>query len=234
MRYTADENRNLKCAKGMNYDKDEATKIIVYNPSDNHRGEHDFLTIDSIKNMLEIAAKEPGYTVNATINGASFFVDNRMNFDEAWAAFENALNNVPPVEKDTEWERKEAERLAKIESLDTVELVSRLSEIYIPDVDYDNPDVVYVLKHLNDYKYDETKDVNENIILAFPRYPLREVVSMFKQVLKMAKTFGLNVEKICNRKYIMVIAKGVGVPERIPLAGRYGRVATLQKEAGRV
>ena len=233
MRYTADEERNKRCQMGKNYIKDEENKIIIYNPSENHRGEHDFTTMDSINNMLAIAGKERGYTVKTTINSATFEVVSGMTFEDAWAAFQKALKTVAPVKKDLNYEAQEQKRLAGIKSLDTAELISRLSEVYIPGVDFDNSDVGYVLKHMKDYKYDDKKDVNQNIIDAFPQYPLRSVADAFRQIVTMYKSKQMDVREVCSREYIVAFAERMGIPAKIPLDGRYMMALSQYMEAGR-
>lgn len=231
MRYTADEERNMRCRLGKNYEKNEETKIIVYNPSENHMGERDWTTMDSIKNMLDIAAKEHGYEVQAVMNGARFKVNAGMSFDEAWQKFTKALNNVEP-EKDLSYEQGEQKRRAAIKSLSALELISRLSGIYL-NVDFDNPDIEYVLKNLNDYSYDDSVSLNENIIRGFSQYALGEVVDYYKQVIRFYKAKGLDASKLYTKEYVLNLAKRFGVPADIPVSGRYNVNLFMRDGAGR-
>lgn len=215
MWYTADEERNKRCLLGKNYQKNEESKIITYDPSDNHRGEKDFYIFDSIKNMLDIVAQEKGYVVETTLNGAHFVVRFGMTFDDARAAFSNALKNVPPVEKDLSVLEKEKERLASVTSIDIAEVLSRVSGVFVPGVEYDNLDVKHVLKKLKNYKYDDDKDVNQNLLMAFAQYPIKEVADVFRQTIKMYKAKGMDLTKIATKEYLIGFAKISGLPEKL-------------------
>ncbi len=221
MRYTADEERNRRCLLGKNYEKNEEKKLITYNPSENHKGERDLTTMDSIKNMLYIMAQEDGYAVETTINGAHFVINLGMDFDDAWRAFKDALNNLSSVEKDSSWEKKEQERLATVKSIDTAEVLSRLSGIYVPGVNFDNSDIKYVLKNMKNYKYDESKDVNQNIVEGFAQYPLSEVAALLKQSVQMYKAKGMDLGKIITKDYILKLAALSGIPEKLLADNNY-------------
>lgn len=227
MRYTADEERNKRCRLGKNYHIDEDKKLITYNPSENHYGERDYTTIDSVRNMLDIIAQEKGYAIEATINGAHFIVRPGMDFDAAWRAFKESMDGAKPVEKNTAWAAQEEARLATVKSIDTAEVMSMLSGIFIPGVDFDNPDIKHVLKNMRGYQYDDNMDVKQNIIAAFPQYPLAQIADLFKHSIQMQKAKGADLAQIANREHMLRLAKLGGVPER--LSENDGRTMGLDK-----
>ena len=227
MRYTADEERNKRCLMGVNYKKDNDSKKIIYDPSENHFGERDTTTMESIKNMLDIVAKEPGFSVETTLNGATFSVVAGMGFDDAWRAFKDALNDVPSVSND----REEKENVS-VKYLDVPEVISRLSGIYVQGVDYDNPDVKRALKNMDGYSYDDTKDTNQNLVAAFPQYNLAQIGMMFREMVGMYKANGMDLNKICNRDFIVDFAKKMGLPGGRLSVKNDGNMRTVQQQNG--
>lgn len=228
MRYTADEERNKRCLMGVNYKKNDDLKKIVYDPSENHMGERDGTTMESIKNMLAIIAKEPGFSVETTINGATFSVVPGMSFDDAWRAFKSALDAVPSVSS----EQAEKEAIVAVKYLDVPEIISRLSGIYISGVDFDNPDVKRALENMDGYSYDYTKDVNQNLISAFPQYRLAQIGLMFREIIGMYKAKGVDLKTICNRDFVVDFAKKMGLPgERLSVKNN-GNVRVVQQQNG--
>lgn len=231
MRYTADPVHNARCMKGQNYIINEQTKTITYNPLDNLYGERDYTTMASIRHMLYILAiNEPGYAIEATINGKHFKIEPGMDFNTAMQVFQNAKCNTPPVEQDLAYEEQEQQRLAGIKFLDTADIISRLSGIYVPDADYDNADIAYVITHLKDYKYNDSLSAEENIIAAFPQYPLRELADIFRQIVLVCRQQGKDLIQLCSRQGIIELAERLGVPAELPVEGRI--VTTMSRPMG--
>ncbi len=221
MRYTADPVHNARCMKGQNYIINEQTKTITYNPLDNLYGERDYTTTASIRHMLYILAiNEPGYVIETTINGAHFTLEPGMDFDTAWQIYQEAMHNTYPIEENTAYEKQGQQRLAGIKFLDTADVISRLSGIYVPDADYDNADIAYVITHLKDYKYNDSLSAEENIIAAFPQYPLQELVNIFKSTVSVYKKQGKDLQKLCSRNGVIELAERLGIPGKIPVADR--------------
>lgn len=234
MRYTANEADNLRKKLGLYYQKDEEKKVIAYDPSENHFGEKDYTTMDTVSNMLKIAEKEPEYAVQATLNHATFQVKAGMSFEEGFQAFKDALKNVPPLKEDSGYEKAEQERRNNIKSLDTPQIISMLSGIIISDVDYrdDSGDMKYVLQHLKDYKYDENKDLNANMAAAFPEYTLQGTAKSYREHVQQTKRIyeclipseeklQLALRAAISKEAVAEWAKADGIPEKIDVRHRY-------------
>ena len=233
MRYTANEADNLRKKLGLYYQKDEEKKVIAYDPSENHFGEKDNTTMDTVSNMLKIAEKEPEYAVQATLNHATFQVKAGMSFDEGFQAFKDALKNVPPLKEDSGYEKAEQERRNNIKSLDTPQIISMLSGVVVAGVDYDDTgDMKYVLQHLKDYKYDENKDLNANMAAAFSEYTLQETAKSDREHVQQTKRIyeclipsedklQLALRAAISKEAVAEWAKADGIPEKIDVRHRY-------------
>ena len=233
MRYTANEADNLRKKLGLYYQKDEEKKVIAYDPSENPFGQRDYTTMDSVKNMLALAAKEPEYAVQTTINSATFQVKAGMSFEEGFQAFKDALKNVPPLKENSGYEKAEQERRNNIKSLDTPQIISMLSGVVVAGVDYDDTgDMKYVLQHLKDYKYDENKDLNANIAAAFPEYTLQGTAKSYREHVQQTKRIyeclisseeklQLALRAAISKEAVAEWAKADGIPEKIDVRHRY-------------